>query len=597
MSNKKSNILHPFFCLVLPIRNTHFLVFLLLFYFSETLFGQEQLFTEKDSITFLHRTGGKLDSVDIAYASTLSTFPGGGLNFQNNTLSPQFLKEHSGLKNFRFLSDLKPMKFSALPHIGFSYSFGSRGTQFLHYDYQQAFSRKTLINVDGQRISSAGFLRNSKFNDNALNLQLRHYDKFYSFVLEGSYLTKKISLSDGITDDTYLDIQGLNFLPVSKNDALDSIKLANAKISNYFNFLVDSAHAIGLVTKHQYQMEGRVYRENEYIPPVTWYIDSMETRDQYRLAGIYNSFGFYTKTKRMYFDVLVQHRYWDFQNLAIHHDTNELNFTSSLRFNHKYFFLTNELNFNSIGAGGEWLNKSSVSTSIGKIQLNGSLQIEQKLPEPIQRFYFSNYYNYSLAEYKLQSRVFTNISVYYTVSSKSFIQVNYMNSILHNNYFFIDSLWRNDTLNTISINSLSVSGSMNYKIVYLIPKVTFNIPTSNFSYLPNTSINARVFVKKKMFKAKKMEGITGLDISWISSYNLLDYNTPMDVFIFNSTTQKFHSMMNLSAFLGFTIDDFRFYARMENIGYFWNDKHNQVLIGYPIQKNFLRLGITWDFFN
>ena len=56
-------------------------------------------------------------------------------------------------------------------------------------------------------------------------------------------------------------------------------------------------------------------------------------------------------------------------------------------------------------------------------------------------------------------------------------------------------------------------------------------------------------------------------------------------------------MTNLSAFLGFSIGEFRFFTRMENIGYFWNDKSNEVLVGFPIQKNFIRLGLTWDFFN
>lgn len=573
------------------------LFYFFLFFSCHFLLGQEQLFTERDTVKFSSRTGGELDSVDMSYSNQLSTFPGGGLNFENNTITPLFIKQHAGLQNFRFIPELSPMKFSAVPHIGFSYSFGAKGTQFLHYDYQQAFSRKTLINIEGKRISSAGFLRNSNFNDNLVSLQLRHYDRIYSMVLEGSYSSKKISLSGGITDDSNLDIQGLDFLPVAKADALDSIKLANVKLSNYFNFLADSSNAIGLVTKHQYQVESRVYLENEYIPMPLWNIDSMETRDQYRLASVRNSAGFYSKAKRLYIDALVQHRYWDFQNLSIHHDTNELNFTSKLRFDHKVFLLNNDLALNIIGAGGEWSNKSSIRTNYRKIKLIGSLEIEQKLPEPFQRFYFSNYHEYNLSKYELQSRLFTNITASYTVSSKISIQLNYSNSILHNNYFFIDTTWRNDTLTTIAINSFSVSGSTHFKFIYLLPKITFNLPTANFNYLPSTSINARLFIKKRMFKAQKMEGIVGVDASWISSYNLLNYNTPIDVFVFNTSTQQFNAMSNLSVFFGFAIDEFRFYARMENIGYFWNDKHNQVLTGYPIQKNFLRLGITWDFFN
>ena len=75
------------------------------------------------------------------------------------------------------------------------------------------------------------------------------------------------------------------------------------------------------------------------------------------------------------------------------------------------------------------------------------------------------------------------------------------------------------------------------------------------------------------------------------------YNYTIDVFSIENTSKQFVQMTNLSAFFGFTLGDFRMYARMENIGYFWNDKRNQIVEGFPIQKNFIRLGVTWDFFN
>ena len=560
------------------------------------LFGQNQLFTEKDTITFSNRAGGKIDSLDMSYTNQLATFSGGGLNCTNNVFTPQFFFQTTGLQNFRTIKPLKPMQFSGVPHIGFTYSFGSKGSQFLHFDYQQAFSKKVLLNVDGLRNSSNGFLRNSKFNDNVVNVQLRRCDKFYSLLLEGSYASKAISLNGGITNDTFLTIQGLDFMPVAKNDAKNSIKMANVKLSHYFNLLKDSVNGFGLVIKNQYEATNRVYSETADSVP-NWNIDSMKTRDQYRLASIRNSAGIYYKQKRIYIDFLLQHRYWDYQNITKHRDTNEINATSSLRFDTKQFSLKNELTLNIIGAGGEWSNKSYLSTSFGKIDFSGTFQIEQKWPDAFQRFYFSNYYNYQLISYQLQTRVHTAATASYSFSSKHSIQLNYANTLLKNNYFFINNTWRNDTLDNVMLNSLSASGSFSFGIFTIQPKATLTVSTANFNYIPATTFNSRIFLKKRMFKAKKMEGIIGTDISWISSYNLLSYNTPMDAFIFNSTPQKFNSMTNLSAFVGFAIDEFRFYARVENIGYIWNDRTNQVVVGYPIQKNFIRLGITWDFFN
>ena len=100
-----------------------------------------------------------------------------------------------------------------------------------------------------------------------------------------------------------------------------------------------------------------------------------------------------------------------------------------------------------------------------------------------------------------------------------------------------------------------------------------------------------------MFKAKKLEGIYGVDFSYISNYRLLNYNYRIDVFTTENQLANFHNMTNLSAFLGFSLGEFRFFTRVENIGYFWNNSDNQIVVGYPIQKNLIRLGITWDFFN
>jgi len=56
-------------------------------------------------------------------------------------------------------------------------------------------------------------------------------------------------------------------------------------------------------------------------------------------------------------------------------------------------------------------------------------------------------------------------------------------------------------------------------------------------------------------------------------------------------------MVNLHFFASLGIDQFRFYARFENIGYFWNDRSILEAIGYPIAGTRVRVGITWDFFN
>lgn len=560
------------------------------------LFGQTELFLEKDTMRFSSRTGGMLlDSVDLTNAASVSTFSGGSLNTQNNVISPQFLIDKPGLQNFRNQTTYKPMKFSGAPHLGFAYSFGSKGTQFLHADFQQVLPTKILLNINYDRKSSVGFMRNSTFNDNVFSLQLRKNGRFYSYLFESNYSTRLTGLNGGATSFENTESQGLEFLPVLNLSANSTVKSGTIKLNNYFNVLNDSIPFLFLVTKHQYEILNREFIDNQYVKNGN--IDSLSTRDQYRIASIKTAAGIAVKRKAFLIDFTVQHRYWDYLNLAKHRDTNEINLTSALQIKRNRFEITNDANVNLIGAGGEWSSKSSLKSTNHKIDLLASLQVEQKWPEAFQRFYFSNYYSYKLPTYQLQNRLFTTFSANYNLTSSNLVQLTYANAVLQNNYLFIDTTWRNDTLTKISINSFSANGSFTFKKLTFQPKVTISIPSKNFNYIPQTAFNARLFLKKRMFKAKKLEGMYGVDFSWVSSYKLMNYNNQLDVFIVSTTANSFHSMSNLSAFFGFSLGEFRFYARYENIGYFWNDKTNQVLNGFPIQKNFFRLGITWDFFN
>jgi hypothetical protein len=58
-----------------------------------------------------------------------------------------------------------------------------------------------------------------------------------------------------------------------------------------------------------------------------------------------------------------------------------------------------------------------------------------------------------------------------------------------------------------------------------------------------------------------------------------------------------NSLLNLHAFATFGIEEFRFYVRYENIGYFWSDRRTNEQFGFPISSTRLRVGLTWDFFN
>jgi hypothetical protein len=168
---------------------------------------------------------------------------------------------------------------------------------------------------------------------------------------------------------------------------------------------------------------------------------------------------------------------------------------------------------------------------------------------------------------------------------------------MKNNYFFIKDKWRNDTLTSINMQTLEFGGGVNYKHFYLNPTVRLNLISNEINITPSYVLNNRFFVKGKLFKAKKMEAIFGVDVSYVSSYNTLDYNPVVDAFVFSDDINRFKGYYSLSTYFGFEMGEFRMYARIENMQYPFVDKTNQVVTGYPVQPNFVRLGVTWDFFN
>ena len=170
-------------------------------------------------------------------------------------------------------------------------------------------------------------------------------------------------------------------------------------------------------------------------------------------------------------------------------------------------------------------------------------------------------------------------------------------SKLKDNYFFIAGKWRNDTLTDFSFVDVNFNTEFNLGQFSAYPRVKLNVSKGIAQYFPTSEFGLRLLLKNKLFKAKKLEGVIGLDINHTNSYELMVFDSYLGVFSIESSGQKFNSIVNGSFFTGFSIDEFRMYLKVENIGYFFNYGSNQIVRGYPIQPNFIRLGLTWDFFN
>ena len=557
-----------------------------------------QLVQEFDTLSFHERMNGGLDSIDIAGADIGTTFDGGRSILSPDGLSPQRLFENYTTPSFMSKQKWDEMSFSALPHLGFSYSFGSQSSQFLKARYEQSFSDSLILNIDYKRTSGLGAIRNANFNTDNVSLQFQKQGRVYSFSLRARFVNEKINHPGGVTTDTLIKDYGLEFTPVHKQNAFSQNKQGTVEWNNYFDLTKDSLLSFGVVTKHEYQIKNRIYTEEDSVhglyPNV--YIDSFSTRDQYNLAEIRNGAGVYWMSKGFYIDAVADYNYWEYHNLGNHKFRNEISLHSDAYLELKKLNLKNEFYFNIHGAFNEFSNKSNAEIILNPFVIRGDFTFEKLAPTAFQRFYNANNVQYAMNanDLKLQQWTKLNVNAKYMASSK--INVEMFTSLisLSSIYLFDGVKWNlENTKRTIS--RVGLSSEIKWGVLNVHPRFVYSFDAQDF--LPNIQASSRIFLQGKVFKAKKLEIAGGVDVMYTSSFTNRTYNSLIDTYDFYTKGNDFTDMVNMNAFINLGMSEFRFFLRFENIGYFWTPKEQTVVTGYPIADTRLRVGLTWDFFN
>ncbi len=562
-----------------------------------TLSANAQIVYEFDTLTYANRTTGDLDSIDIKTAYLPTVFDGG-----RPMLSLDGLSIHSVVHQI-YSPVMQPsftwgeMRFSGLPHLGFTYSIGGQGSQFIRAQYNHAITQKTLLNIDYERNSGLGSIRNAGFNNDCVQLQLQRKGQRYSLQVKGAFQSFNTNHPGGIITDTLIENFGLEFSPVYKQNAVSRNRMAEISVKNYFNVLKDSTAMLGPVTQHTYKVRNRIYTETDAIFDSydAVFIDSFSTRDQYNLNELGNGAGAYFASKRFYIDGLLKHVYWDYQNLGSHTDTHEVDLTSSAFLHLNSLKLTNEFNFNILGRFNSFYERVSLKYVLNRFEVNAILKFENNAPSVFQRTYFSNNANYLLTNVENQPLLSVGGNAGYSFFQEK-IRVSFLGELtsISNPYMFDGTSWVNTTGN-YTFSSLGVRAAFKLGALHFNPNFIYTTSTDNI--LPEFQAYGRLFVKGKLFKAKKLEALFGIDGSYISAFSTRTYLPHMDTYDWSTNAPGFTPMANLHAFVSLGISEFRFFVRYENIGYFWSDQTNKVLENYPIAGTRLRIGLTWDFFN
>jgi hypothetical protein len=598
----------PFFCIFTSVKYTllkHGVFFCFFLLSLKSLNAQYALvLNSRDTLTYANRTLTKnIDSVAIVHSGYNTLQPGGNFISLGGIYQSNY---NDGLTLFQnHAPRFKPLSnhYAGLPHLGFFYSFGSRGMQNIHLDYQQTIAKKFDINLkyDGYILSEqAGFLRHSGYKNNVIQLVMNYHGERYQGLYFLNYYFGKRLANQGVVADSLLASFPLQLIPVNNESTSSKFNQVEAGTQHLFSFTKDSVVKHGFVYENELKIQNRKYNESglNLLSYGAIYKDSTLTYDHYQWWRIRNSAGYFVQSKRLKIAAKAFHQYWKYKDQGINMDTTEVGVDADLLFNWSAFELKSRFEMTFIGAIGELESESHLKWKSSHFNLSAFAHIENKYPAVFLRNYRGNSIKWNItSSMKLQQTIKVGGTFEWTKVIPFQATVSWSN--LSNHYWLIDNQLRNDTLQNVSLLNVNTSARFKVKTFHFDPYLAFNLTSKNIHFVPMLDARLNLYWNKKLFKTKKFDFILGATVRYQTKYNLVAYNNLVDLYQFSSTASMFtfNPIVRLDIFTGFQIDNFRFFARYENIDSFWNKRQNFTTYKYPISQGVIHIGLTWDFFN
>lgn len=553
---------------------------------------------DRDTLRLTFRSGGELDSVDLYLFPNLTTLPGGYSGFQLGLPNDLFIRHSNGRYDGEEMSFSK-MKFSALPHIGFAYTFGSKGTQGVKARYEQFFGKHTLLNVYFNQLRSNSFMRNGQYAFNEVGAQLNHARNRFIFQLNTVFKSSVKSQNGGLVSDSLIDQFALEFLNTNKTSAESSSKKLKLVASSMVDFTKDTLVSSGLFMDNGIGVKNYRYTETGDLSSLYSVInyDSLSTSDQFQQSTLSNGVGYYHLGKVSQFKAGLHLDYWKVFNLSRAFDTTEVRISGEWKTRIKkldtYIYYENRL----VGANNSQSGRAEVFTNISpRLKLNVTAFYSNQLPDQFVRYHLGNTI-LPVSDWKNEKRWSGSVGIVLDVNPTTSLNVNYTSQFVKDNYFFVNGVWSNSTLYNFQLHQARIGGEWRFSSLSVRPTYRFTYSTSEFTPFPTHRLDCRIVLSGFLFKAKKLKAYSGVDVQVQSSIRPTVYISMIDAFSLTEQVNATGDVFNLHAFAGFQIDQFRFFLRLENIGYFWNDRSVELAQGYPFSPFQFRVGITWDFFN
>jgi hypothetical protein len=142
-----------------------------------------------------------VDSIEDFTQSSRSVFPALGLQ-GGVFIDPLTAYQPMGQLLHPWVLSEQPMRFTALPLLGFAYAFGTQGSQHMKFSYAQAFNHGLLLNVYYQGHGSNGYLRNNAWKQRNYRFDLAKISKRYQSKLSLEGLVDNRQFAGGVQVDS-----------------------------------------------------------------------------------------------------------------------------------------------------------------------------------------------------------------------------------------------------------------------------------------------------------------------------------------------------------------------------------------------------------
>jgi hypothetical protein len=507
---------------------------------------------------------------------------------------------------------LKPLTFSALPHLGFGYGFGAQGAQRIRVDFEQAFAHRVLFNLRYDRWQRTGFIRADDLRYSQLQLNLYQSGKRHEVLLHFGNASDDRQWAGGLASYTALGTIAMDLLPVVKESSRTQKNAYQASLDFRYRLFGDSLRSFNLATLHQYQLQKRLYLEegplSTFYPQTYFSPDSCA--DVFNQQLLENRVGLQAQRPGLELtsQIGLRQRLWS--DALTQYDTLELNWHNHLQLKRAAHYLAHQNEFNISGAAQGWHANSTYRWAQKNWKVVVAHQYVNEWPLLLQRAYQSNLTNYFWSN--PQKQFFQDLSALgaYQNNAKTLSARMKISLIQYKNAYRFDPLlmlW-----STTAAASAGQLATLQTDISYTLPnhKTTksngawalgsmYKYLVQKDAFLPKHQAALTLAWQGGVFKDERLNMRVEGQVTYQSVSKTLVYLPFMESIDWGASQLGAVNAGYLNAQFNVALEvkTFRFFVNVANLGSYWNNPQIATVQGYPFPTMQIRLGLTWDFFN